>query len=1732
MSNPRIYIASKNVAGGVAFGEEHLYLIYDPDMDGDNNPKTYDENNPAAATMIVRGGPQSGISSGNVSIQIKPEKNSLDAFGSDIPDDRHLRVLFEGAEATAKWTNLESFAQTLGVYNETSDLYIVPNVEYELTGPNSNSTANSLMNFLGFDLRDWTPYQDGGVGYKDPALFPGQMDLLDGREDNNYTIYKFDSAIYSTTNFYKYDGTDTLTMEKGAELEIRNVEETDGLTRIVLKDVKYAEVGISESGGDLTVTDKSNWNPFSDDIVRLPEYAAYKGYNNTEFVFQDGVYRIGTNFDDTFILNKALGGVIDGRGGDDQVIYKSGGFYDQQKNVMWNEDGTAHDTLKNIESVQAEHAILVVDPTSSHNFTANSFAGYDFRQFTSTATIEIGATTIYNLGSISSSLSHNLSMSATIAGLEQNGILSSDSLSFAPSEFETNFLTLDAQTRIDFWGSTSGNIVTIGLGPLTTFGYYGLDFHGGVGDDTITIADAAASVVRSGLDIYYTGGTDTVSGDGAGSINTLYLDNGILIDDVGVSLAGDILTLTVAGVAGNILTVNGFNHETRIMLTSGGEIDVDEFGTVTKIGSNPTSLTLYGTVGDEVWSGRDDIAETYYGHGGKDVLDGKGGDDILIGGGGNDRLIGGVGDDTLLGGEGNDVYVFAAGGGHDHIQDNSGEDILLVKGDLDPEGFIYARVGDDLRIEIASGVIIDGYYGEGSSVRYIGTEDGTRYDLSQLAQNAFVVAGDATYGTSKDDVLVGGEFDYNLILAGDGNDLIYAGLVSNDLYGGKGNDTYVISAAAENNIHDTEGSNHLTVDGISYNDLTWYVDGTTLNLQDLFGNTFASVDDMDHLSSITFLQDQATISTADLYSYAFTPYFVTEGDDTLNLMGAFSGLSIDLLGGNDEVYGSSWGDIIHGGEGNDRLDGGTGNDTFYGDAGNDALLGNDGNDYLSGGEGDDYIYGGAGDDTLDGGSGYNHLYGDEGNDTYLISQGSGAVIDDFQGMNRIIVTDIASSDFHTNLSGTGFYTDSFSTFLDVNYMDHISGIEFMQDQVVWIPYMYVPGQYAFFEVNNQDNYLDARSLDVPVTADLMDGNDRFYGTAYDDTVIGGFGNDVLDGYAGNDTFYGGYGVDSIGGGAGEDRIFGGADNDSLRGEDGNDLLVGEEGDDFLSGDQGDDVYLFNPKDGSDTIAETDGVDTLKIGGGLTSDDLVLEQSGNHLIVHIGIDSSIKIINQYTTFFQFFVEWIEFDDGSRVKLPNGLDVVENMVPVPQNDTFTLDEDTVLTGNVLLNDSDPDGDTLLVQAATITTAAGAAVALLENGDFTYTPVANFNGADSFTYTVTDGHDHEVTATVDLTIAPVNDGPVAQADNFSGDEDTVISGNVLWNDSDVDGDTLRVTSTTFTTALGGLVTLQENGDFTYAPAANFNGADNFTYTVTDGQGGSAVSTVALLVNPVNDNPVAKDDHFEVFTAILNGNLLADNGYGVDSDVDGDPLSVTPQTNLHTASGGIVSIAADGTFSYQAATGYSGEDHFSYTLLDGQGGGANGYVSLNVIATPTNIITGTNGADLLYAKPTDTVMYGLDGTDLMFGRRGNDTIYGGGGNDTILSDGGNDKVYGGNGRDAIFAGDGNDLIVGGAGDDIIFGGSGADIFRFDSIGDGKDTIMDFNTREGDVIDISALLEGYDPVTEAIADFVKVTHTFLKTTISVDTNGGGDHYTEVASLVGGKNVDLDTMIDKGNLVV
>ncbi len=137
----------------------------------------------------------------------------------------------------------------------------------------------------------------------------------------------------------------------------------------------------------------------------------------------------------------------------------------------------------------------------------------------------------------------------------------------------------------------------------------------------------------------------------------------------------------------------------------------------------------------------------------------------------------------------------------------------------------------------------------------------------------------------------------------------------------------------------------------------------------------------------------------------------------------------------------------------------------------------------------------------------------------------------------------------------------------------------------------------------------------------------------------------------------------------------------------------------------------------------------------------------------------------------------------------------------------------------------------------------------------------------------------------------------------------------------------------------------------------------------------------------------------------------------------------------------------------------------------------------------------------------------------------------DTLHGTDSDQSLYGNGGDDVIYGYDGDDILYGGSGIDYLFGGDGADTFVFDSL-DAKDYIGDFNIQEGDALDISALLSGYSPVDDAIADFVYVTSSNGSTTISIDTDGGADNFVEVVTLHGTSSLgSLQNLEDNGTLI-
>ncbi len=283
---------------------------------------------------------------------------------------------------------------------------------------------------------------------------------------------------------------------------------------------------------------------------------------------------------------------------------------------------------------------------------------------------------------------------------------------------------------------------------------------------------------------------------------------------------------------------------------------------------------------------------------------------------------------------------------------------------------------------------------------------------------------------------------------------------------------------------------------------------------------------------------------------------------------------------------------------------------------------------------------------------------------------------------------------------------------------------------------------------------------------------------------------------------------------------------------------------------------------------------------------------------------------------------------------------NDLPIAVNDLIpAFDEDTSTTGNVLSNDTDVEDGRPTIAELVNAPANAATFTLNADGSFSYTPNPNFNGTDTFTYRARDsaGAASNI-ATVTLSIAPVNDAPVANADGIykvAIDTPRTIGAadGVLLNDTDPDGQTLNAVPTVTTSASGGAVVLNADGSFVYTPTAGFNGIDTFIYQATDGQLVSNPATVTLSVGP-NAAPVAENDnnprHRTAPGVPLTVNPV-DSVLQNDSDSDGPSLSVVAGVTT-TANGGSVTLNADGSFVYTPAAGFTGlTDTFTYRATDG---------------------------------------------------------------------------------------------------------------------------------------------------------------------------------------------------------
>ncbi len=280
---------------------------------------------------------------------------------------------------------------------------------------------------------------------------------------------------------------------------------------------------------------------------------------------------------------------------------------------------------------------------------------------------------------------------------------------------------------------------------------------------------------------------------------------------------------------------------------------------------------------------------------------------------------------------------------------------------------------------------------------------------------------------------------------------------------------------------------------------------------------------------------------------------------------------------------------------------------------------------------------------------------------------------------------------------------------------------------------------------------------------------------------------------------------------------------------------------------------------------------------------------------------------------------------------------NNPPVAVDDINNTLVNTPVSGNVVTNDYDPDGNNLTVSTTLVSTPSNGSVTISASGAYTYTPNNNFTGTDSFVYRVCDDGQPQLCDEALVTVTVVglttsNDPPVANPDFYSTLVNVPVPGNITDNDADPDGNNIILNTTPLVPPVNGTVSVNANGNIVYTPNSGFIGTDVFTYQICDDGVPSLCSqtTVTVVVRddyngPRNDPPFAGDD--AAFTPVnvpVSGNLLLN-----DFDPNGDNIILNTVPVVQPANGTVV-IQSNGTFTYTPATDYVGPDQFVYSICD----------------------------------------------------------------------------------------------------------------------------------------------------------------------------------------------------------
>ncbi len=921
---------------------------------------------------------------------------------------------------------------------------------------------------------------------------------------------------------------------------------------------------------------------------------------------------------------------------------------------------------------------------------------------------------------------------------------------------------------------------------------------------------------------------------------------------------------------------------------------------------------------------------------GNNFLAGTKGADVIKGLGGNDRLYGGAGNDTLYGGKGEDLLYGDTGNSTLYLElidcQNAKYNEPLWNNPFDCFSFLYVPDEDTAAI-VRLDLSTDKSKISGASATY--------KSLLSAFQTAIDNAGYSGVITAT----LGGEFDAKARI----------GTVE---YSATGKQIVLKAAVGVIAVMDDNGKD--IQDASGWGNTSGFLVPTSGIFRDVYGETSAASgnDSLDGGEGNDTLYGQ-------------------DGNDTL--LGAPGNDTLFGGKGADRLYGGKGADLLYGGAGADSLDGGESNDILYGGDGADALYGGAGNDSLLGNRGADRLYGGNGNDTLGGGYGNDTLTGGAGKDTFIVNKDDGYdMITDATAEDVLkLGAGITANDLKAAMNGGNLVLT-----IGTNQNVTLQNWNIQQNQLTAITL----NNGNTVNLNNllSSSGTAGRNLQGTAGADRLTGNagndtlrgyagndtlsggegkdllyggegrDSLSGNTGNDTLDGGVGADTLEGGSGDDILYGGDGTDWLYGGSGRDSLWGNRGTDRLYGGDGNDTLGGGYGNDTLTGGAGKDTFIVNKDDGYDVITDATAEDVLKLGAGITANNLKAAINGSNLVLTIGANQNVTLQNWNIQ--QNRLTALTLNNGNTVNLNNLLSSSGTMGRRIEGTTGT---DKLQGGD--------GNDTLWGYAGNDTLSGGKGADLLygdiHNSEL-YVELIDCRGADyynqpllnnpwetfSFQYTPEEGAARIVTL------------------NLSTNKSLISGATATYNSL------LRAYQTALDNAgYGDVITATLGGSFDYMAVVY--------YEEYSGTGRQIVLKTTAGTLAVNDG----------------GRPIAGAGWG---RLDGSIPSF----------GGIVWNA------YEKTQDASGNDSLDggpgNDTLYGQAG--NDTLSGN---DGSDVLYGGSGSDSLVGNRDADKLYGENGNDTLRGGYGNDTLTGGAGKDTFIvnKDDGYDVITDATGEDVL---------------------------------------------------------------------------------------------------------------------